>query len=129
MFKKGTKNYSVFNNKCPKCQEGDFFKYAITYAPGKVNKIHENCSNCNLKYMIEPSFFYGAMYVGYGITVATCVITFLISTLIFKLDLLESFAAIIITILLLMPLNLRLSRILWINMFISFEKESQKEEL
>ena len=129
MFKKGTKNYSVFNNKCPKCQEGDFFKYAVTYAPRKVTKIHENCSNCNLKYMIEPSFFYGAMYVGYGITVATCVITFLISTLIFKLDLLESFAAIITTILLLMPLNLRLSRILWINMFIEFKGGSQKEGL
>lgn len=122
MFKKGTKKYSVFNNKCPKCQEGDFFKYALTYAPGKVTKIHDHCPNCNLKYMIEPSFFYGAMYVGYGITVATCVITFLITTLIFNLNLLESFAAILIVSFLLMPLNLRLSRILWINIFISFEK-------
>ena len=25
MFKKGAKLYSIFNNKCPKCQEGDFF--------------------------------------------------------------------------------------------------------
>jgi uncharacterized protein (DUF983 family) len=129
MFKKGTKNYSVFNNKCPKCQEGDFFKYAFTYAPGKVTKIHDNCPNCNLKYMIEPSFFYGAMYVGYGITVATCIITFLITTFIFKLDLLESFAVILIATLLLMPLNLRLSRILWINMFIAFEEGNQKGHL
>jgi len=124
MFKKGTKNYSVFNNKCPKCQEGDFFKYSFTYAPRKVTKIYDNCPNCNLKYMIEPSFFYGAMYVGYGITVTTCVITFLISSLIFKLDLLESFAVILLVTLVLMPINLRLSRLLWINMFISYTSKT-----
>tara|TARA_B110000503_G_scaffold62764_1_gene99331 strand:+ start:620 stop:994 length:375 start_codon:yes stop_codon:yes gene_type:complete len=122
MFKKGTKLYSIIKGKCPKCHEGNFFKNGFTFHPTKVTKLHNNCPNCNLKYMLEPSFYFGAMYVGYGITVATCVITFLISTLIFKLDLLGSFAAIIITILLLMPLNLRLSRILWINMFVSFEK-------
>ena len=126
MFKKGTKNYSIFNNKCPKCQEGDFFKHSFTYAPGKVTKIHDNCPSCNLKYMIEPSFFFGAMYVGYGITVATCVITFLISSLIFNLNLLESFAAILIASLIIMPLNLRLSRILWINMFISYNEKREE---
>ena len=124
MFKKGTKNYSIFNNKCPKCQEGDFFKHSFTYTPKKVTKIHDNCPNCDLKYMIEPSFFYGAMYVGYGITVATCVITFLIASVIFKLELLEAFVAILVVSLFLMPLNLRLSRILWVNMFISYEEKS-----
>ena len=123
MFKKGSKNYSIFKNKCPKCHEGDFFKYSYTYAPSKVTKIHEHCPKCNLKYMLEPSFFYGAMYVGYAITVGTCVVTFLISTLLFKLELLASFAVILIASLLLMPLNLRLSRILWINMFVSFDKK------
>jgi uncharacterized protein (DUF983 family) len=127
MFKKGTKAYSVFNNKCPKCQEGDFFKNKISYTPSKVTKIHDNCPKCDLKYMLEPSFFYGAMYVGYGITVATCVITFLISKLIFNATLLESFAVILIASLLLMPLNLRVSRILWINMFIAFDKNTPKE--
>lgn len=57
MFKKGTKAYSVFNNKCPKCQEGDFFKNKISYTPSKVTKIHDNCPKCDLKYMLEPSFF------------------------------------------------------------------------
>lgn len=128
MFKKGTKIYSVFNNKCPKCQEGHFFKHSFTYSFNKVTKIHENCPNCNLKYMLEPSFFYGAMYVGYGITVATCVIIFIIAKLLFGLTLLESFAAILIVSLLLMPLNLRLSRILWINMFVSYDKKREKNQ-
>jgi hypothetical protein len=73
--------------------------------------------------MVEPSFYYGAMYVNYGITVALSVITFLIASVIFKARLLQSFAAIIVTLLVLTPVNLRLSRIIWINMFVNYENE------
>ncbi len=125
MFKKGTKIYSIFNNKCPRCQEGDFFKSKFTYKPSKVTELHENCPSCNLKYMIEPSFFYGAMYVGYAITVAICVLVFIVSSLIFGLNMLESFTAIFIVIVLFMPINLRLSRILWINMFIEYQVQKE----
>lgn len=124
MFQKGTKLYSILNNKCPKCQEGSFFKYGFTYIPNKIIKLHENCPTCDLKYVIEPSFFYGAMYVSYGITVALSVITFLIVTLIFNGTLLQSFAAIFGVLLFMMPVNLRLSRILWIHMFVSFDKNT-----
>jgi|TARA_B110000114_G_scaffold987_1_gene938 hypothetical protein len=72
--------------------------------------------------MVEPSFYYGAMYVNYGITVAISVLTFLISSVVFKAELLQSFAAIIVTLLVLTPVNLRLSRIIWINMFVSYKK-------
>ncbi len=78
--------------------------------------------------MVEPSFYYGAMYVSYGITAAISIITFLIAKLIFDISLLQSFAAIIVVLLLMMPVNLRLSRILWINMFISFDKKIDRDE-
>ncbi|MFQ3182374.1 MAG: hypothetical protein ACJA17_000408 [Polaribacter sp.] len=121
MFKRGTKIYSVLNAKCPRCHEGDFFKYTFTFNPSKITQLHDNCPKCNLRYMMEPSFFYGAMYVNYGITVALSVVTFLIASLAFEAMLLQSFAAIIVTLLLLTPLNLRLSRIIWINMFVNYE--------
>lgn len=57
MFKKGTKIYSIAKGKCPKCHEGDFFKYKFTFNPSKITQLHDNCPNCNLKYMMEPSFF------------------------------------------------------------------------
>jgi uncharacterized protein (DUF983 family) len=121
MFKKGTKLFSVSRGKCPQCQEGEFFKYPFTFNPSKVSKIHTHCSNCNLKYMLEPSFFYGAMYVNYGITVAISILTFLISNLIFEVSLLQSFALIVVTLFVLAPVNLRLARILWINLFVNFK--------
>ena len=122
MFKKGTKLYSITKGKCPKCHEGDFFKNGITFHPTKVTKLHNNCPNCNLKYMLEPSFYYGAMYVNYGITVAISIVVFLITKLGFDLNLLHSFLIVIGALLILAPINLRLARILWINMFVSYQE-------
>ena len=124
MFKKGTKIYSITKGKCPKCQDGDFFKYGFTFNPKKITKLYDNCSNCNLKYMMEPSFFYGAMYVNYGITVAISIIVFLITKLGFSFELLHSFIAVVIALFILAPINLRLSRILWINMFVSYKDKN-----
>ena len=129
MFKKGTKLYSITNGKCPKCQEGDFFKHGFTFNPSKITKLHDNCSNCNLKYMMEPSFFYGAMYVNYGITVALSVMVFVITKLGFSFNLLQSFIAVIVALFILAPVNLRLSRILWINMFVNYDKNTESIEV
>ena len=127
MFKKGTKIYSIFNGKCPKCHEGKFFKYGFTFNPSKVTKIHDNCTECNLKYMLEPSFFYGAMYINYGITVAISIVVFIITKLFIDLNLLESILSVFGALIILAPLNLRLARIIWINMFVAFdEKEVAK---
>jgi len=67
MLKKGNKLFSIFFNKCPQCQEGRFFKYGVTLKLKNNLKVYENCESCGLKYMIEPSFFYGAMYVSYAL--------------------------------------------------------------
>lgn len=126
MFKKEKISYSVTKGKCPRCHEGDFFENKLTFNLLKTAKTHENCSNCNLKYSLEPSFFYGAMYVSYASTVAISIITFLISNLIFNATLLQSFAVIAIVLVLLAPVNLRLSRVLWIHIFISYDSQFKK---
>jgi len=122
MFKKGTKLYSISNAKCPRCHEGEFFEYRFTYNPRKITKLHDNCPKCDLKYMMEPSFFYGAMYVNYGITVALSIATFVLSSLLLNLTLLKCFVAIIFVLIVLAPFNMRLSRIIWINMFVSYNE-------
>lgn len=79
--------------------------------------------------MIEPSFFYGAMYINYGITVAISVAVFVIAKLGFELDLLQSFLMVLAALIVLAPINLRLARILWINMFVNFKEETEIEKL
>ncbi|MBE7628548.1 DUF983 domain-containing protein [Tenacibaculum piscium] len=126
MFKKGSKLYSIFNGKCPQCHEGDFFKHKMTLNPSKITQLHDNCPKCNLKYMMEPSFFFGAMYVNYGLAVALFVAIFIISKVFIGLTILQSFIAIVVVSLLLTPFTLRLSRIIWINIFISYDKNAKK---
>jgi len=129
MFKKGEKSYSVLKGKCPRCHEGDFFKYPFTFNPMKITQLHKNCSHCGLKYMIEPSFFYGAMYVNYALTVAIGVTTFVISKVFLDTSLLQAFLAVFVILLLLAPLNLRLSRILWINIFVKFDPKKKSNSI
>ena len=127
MFKKGTKLYSIANNKCPRCHEGDFFANRRSmFNLKKTLNLHENCSNCDLKYLMEPSFFYGAMYINYGITVALSVIAFVIAKVFIGLSLNQSFFSIIGVLIVFTPINLRLARLLWISFFVSYDEKYMK---
>ncbi|WP_272151903.1 DUF983 domain-containing protein [Tenacibaculum aiptasiae] len=126
MFGKGSKLYSIFKSKCPRCHEGEFFKYRVSFNPKKITTLHENCPKCNLKYMMEPSFFFGAMYVNYAIAVALFVGIFIIAKVFLGLSILHSFILIVVLSLLLTPINLRLSRIIWINIFVSYNKKAKE---
>ena len=126
MLHKGNKLYSILNNKCPRCHEGDFFKHKASFNFKKVTALHENCSHCNLKYMMEPSFFFGAMYVNYALAVALFVSVFIISKVFLQQDILTSFIAVIVVSLLLTPFTLRLSRIIWINLFVNYNNKIEK---
>ena len=128
MFKKGSKLYSVLFNKCPRCHEGNFMEENNIFKFKMAFKMHKNCSKCNLKYMMEPSFYYGAMYVTYALTVGVSIITFIIATLLFKLSLLDSFIPIVVVLILTAPFSLRFSRIIWINIFVHFDKNITKNE-
>jgi uncharacterized protein (DUF983 family) len=128
MFKKGSKLYSILFNKCPKCHEGDFMKEKNMFKLQKAFQMHEKCSNCGLKYMMEPSFFYGAMYVNYSLTVGISIITFVIATMFFNFSLLESFIPIVVVLVLTSPISIRLSRVIWINLFVKFDPSKLKSK-
>jgi len=126
MFKKGTLLYSIFNNKCPRCHEGDVYVDPNPYHLKNLFKMHKTCSVCGLKYEKEPSFFHGAMYVSYGLTVALFVAVFLISQIL-GLNMVVSFIAVIITLILMMPITFKLSRLIYMNFFESYDPKYAKE--
>jgi len=74
--------------------------------------------------MIEPSFFYGAMYVSYALTVALAVVIFVLGY-IFHLSLITSFIAILVILLGLTPVTMRVSRLVYINMFVHFKEKTR----
>ena len=122
MLKKGSKLYSILTGTCPKCHEESMYCEKNPYKLRSIYKMHETCSHCETKYMIEPSFFYGAMYVSYGVTVAIGVAIFVTLNLILGFDVKTTFIGIGVGLVALMPITARLARNIYINMFISYDK-------
>jgi uncharacterized protein (DUF983 family) len=120
MLKKGTKLNSILTGSCPKCQNESMYLDKNPLHLKNTLKMHEKCSHCGLKYQIEPSFFYGAMYVSYGLNVAIGIATFIVSYLLFGSSLKTAFIAIIATLIISGPFVLRWSRNIYINMFVHY---------
>lgn len=128
MFKKGSKLYSILTGSCPKCHEESMFKNKNPYILSEALSMNETCSNCGTKYKIEPSFFYGAMYVSYGVGIAFAVAAFVISYVFFKASINIIFVSIVGTLIVFMPIIMRLSRNIWINFFIHYDKTLAKKK-
>ena len=95
---KGNKIYSIFTGKCPVCHSGKMYKNNKVYSISQSLKMHERCSHCKTKFKIEPSFFYGAMYVSYAVGVAVAVAAFTVAYGMIGLGLKASFIAIVTTL-------------------------------
>lgn len=126
MLKKGSKLYSILMGSCPRCHHESMYLDNNPYRLGYLFKMHERCSHCGLKYKMEPSFFYGAMYVSYGLGVAFAVAAFVVTFLFVGTGLINSFIAIIVTLVVFMPVIIRLSRNIWINFFVKYDAEADK---
>ncbi len=126
MQKKGNKLYAILTGVCPKCHQESMYINKNPYALSDNLKMHERCSHCSTKYKIEPSFFYGAMYVSYAVGIAFAVAAFVISYLLVGFQPMTAFISIVVTLIVFMPIITRLSRNIWINFFIHFDKDALK---
>ena len=119
---KGSKIYSIFSGTCPVCHTGKMYKTKNPYKISQTLKMHEYCQHCNTKFKIEPSFFYGAMYVSYAVGVAIAVAVFIIAYLFIGLNRNYTFLTIVSTLVVLLPIITRISRNIWINFFFKFNE-------
>ncbi len=125
MFGKGSRLYSIFAMKCPRCHEGDVFETHNPYK--KMTAIKETCSHCGLRYEKEMGFFYGAMYVSYMLNIAlfvTSVVAYFILLDQYISGTLLMVIYVSLTVVL-MPVYYRLSRTIWLNFFNSYAPEKR----
>lgn len=119
---------AMANARCPRCHEGRLFKYKW-WNLFNFTQMHENCPHCDLRYEVEPGFFFGAMYISYAFTVGIMLIGGIIVFNFFN-DPPAMGYVIPITIfsLVMVPFNFRTARVLFIHLFsgISFEQNSMK---
>jgi len=129
MFKKGSKLNSIVNGTCPRCQKASMYKSKNAFNIVSATKMKEKCSHCGLRFMIEPAFFYGAMYVSYGVGIAFGVAAFVISRLLLGTSLVTSFVVIVASLIVFYGIIMRISRNIWINIFVSYMPEAKGESV
>ena len=118
--------YSVFANKCPRCHQGKVLSCSNPMVISKIIDTEPSCSNCGLKYEKEPGFFYGAMYVSYGLTSGIFIVMFILDLTVFHMDT-TPFAILIVSIILVtFPFVTRWARVLWLNFFFRYQPELDK---
>jgi hypothetical protein len=121
---------SIFSLKCSRCRKGDLFIEKNTYAFKNLFNMHEKCPHCGLNYELEVGFFYGSMYVSYGLAVAISVAIF-VAMLVFSLLLAQeiNFTLYLIlnslALLAAAPYMYRFSRAVWLYMFVKYAPQER----
>lgn len=128
--------WSVLTNRCPRCREGKIYVSNNAYDLKNNLKMNENCPLCGQPTEIEVGFYYGTSYVSYALTVAYTVATFIAWWVLLGFSLYDN--SIIywlifngVTLLLLQPVFMRLSRSLWLSWFVKYDpnwKEKKTKE-
>lgn len=126
---KGNKLYSILTGTCPVCHEESMYKDDNPYHLSRLFDMHERCSNCRTKYKMEPSFFFGAMYVSYGVGIAFAVPAFVIPYFFLNVGLLPTFFIIVAVLFVFLPLIVRISRNIWVNFFFQYDEKYRKPEV
>ncbi len=119
--------YSMWHNKCPHCHKGNVFTEKNPYNLKKIFSMHKKCSYCNLIYEKEVSFFYGAMYLSYGLMVGWFLLWYALQNYFLNWSLGYFMLFVATSIVLFSPLNLRWSRLLWLNIFFKYDKNFESE--
>lgn len=111
---------SLFRLRCPSCRKGKMFSQK-PYGFSAISSMNKSCPHCKISYQLEPSFFYGSMYVSYALGVAIAVGTYLMLYFLgYGGNMVLAIVAIAAAIILLAPYNYQLSKVIWASFFIKF---------
>ncbi|MDF1672596.1 MAG: DUF983 domain-containing protein [Vicingaceae bacterium] len=107
---------SVFRLKCPQCGEGDLFCNKNIYKYKGFFDMPDSCPKCQQDFQIEPGFYYGSMYVSYGLTIAITVAIFVAMTVLNIFSIAGFIIADVVILTVTLPIVFKISRALWLTM-------------
>ena len=121
---------AIKKQKCPRCHQGDLFTTSA-FNIGGFYKMHPKCLECEQTFEPEPGFYYGAMFISYGMLVIMSISTWVILFFAFK-PVFEVYVIVILILnVLLLPFIFRYSRTLFLFGFggISYKEDILKKKL
>ena len=83
----------------------------------------DRCPKCNQDFQIEPGFYYGAMYVSYGLTIAITVAIFVAMTVFNIFSIAGFIIADVVILFLALPIIFKISRALWLTINVKKDKK------
>jgi uncharacterized protein (DUF983 family) len=118
---------SMFGVKCPSCREGDMFEgssYAFKLTSFDMPK---HCSTCNADLEPEPGFYFGAMFISYGLTGWFSIFFVMFFHWFLDLGLYTSFAILIAFLAFNFIWIYRVSRCIWAHIVIKKRKSAAQK--
>ena len=121
------KLYSIFKLRCPKCLHGKFFESHV-YDLKRLGNVLKECPKCKTNFIPEPGFYFGAMYVSYALGVALFLAIWAGANWFFgDVSVWTQISVLTFLIIILSPLLFALSKIIYANIFIHFDKDTSKK--
>ncbi|MBV6647485.1 MAG: DUF983 domain-containing protein [Cyclobacteriaceae bacterium] len=112
---------NILYQRCPKCRKGNLFVNQVYNLKG-FSRMYEKCPSCGQRFELEPSFYFGAMYVSYAQQVAWFVVVFISIEVLFSgTDLVWYLVSVGVLSIVLFPFTFRLSRSIWIHFFVKYD--------
>jgi hypothetical protein len=109
---------NIITCKCPNCGQAYVFKDQNPYNLMKLADMHKRCPNCDKSFDKEPGFYFGAMYVSYGLTSGIVIIFGAFFSWVVPMATLPLICLITGLVLATFPLIFRWSRMIWLSWFI-----------
>jgi ribosomal protein S27AE len=108
----------IFKNQCPNCKKGNVFINSNLFSFMRLTEMNQKCPNCNYNFFPENGFYWGAMFVSYGLASLEGLLVIL-ACVWYGNELFDYVNLLIIIsfMIILFPLNFRLSRIIWLYIF------------
>jgi len=128
--------WSTITMRCPRCRRGEMFKNAKPYKKLKLSYIldmYDTCPVCSQKFDLEPGFWYGTGYISYGLFILFSAVTFILWWIFIGISVDDNrvlFWLLInsVVIIILQPWFMRLSRVVYLNIFVKYNENYDKEE-
>lgn len=120
MCKKGSKTYSVFALKCPRCHEGEMFE-SSSWSFVKPFDMLQRCPKCDLNYFPEPGYYYGAMFISYIWTGWFCLLFVALFHWVFDWGVNVAFGLLIAFLAINFVYIFRISRLMWLNFNVRYD--------
>ena len=119
---------SILKMKCPRCHQGNMFLDNNPYHLRKIYAMPDNCPVCKQSYLPEVGFWWGSMYISYGLSVGLSIVTVLFLWLVLGWSDWLILGGNALLLLLFLPVEFRYARSIWFHMFVKYDPTFANEK-